>query len=385
MSDLTNLTEAIKAGELAVVARKLVSLQSEITNALSKINSLTTEVQGGSNVTGVIHSPARTDNTSASIEIFEGDYFVGDTLGSRKATFTFGIGSECFFNFTPSKPTHGVNKKYVDQIISPLTSQIANMISRNGDHVPYPQTIDPCTYIFTNDTSPTPNKTRWLINGRGDLTSNETAFNTMSKDLSLFWLQVDDARYYGNTLNDPHNLMTLGSCDARYVRIGNGNNVGTVVDFDSTSMLTWKDDRDISVKSLAAHKYELANMKNLTDFFAGVAKFSQYGIQQYIVILVLNDVPHGTSVVLADHVQWKYADGLIPTMGNSQILFFGAAGFCTYGTGSEATSRQESFNINSSGLVHAENLITGGGGGANHSSADGKANVIVIALRNANA
>lgn len=62
------------------------------------------------------------------------------------------------------------------------------------------------------------------------------------------------------------------------------------------------------------------------------------------------------------------------------IYKFVGGGAATFGTGSEATTRQTKFNLNTN-VVNAGVKITAGGGGANSSSTDGTAMVLIIAIR----
>jgi hypothetical protein len=60
-----------------------------------------------------------------------------------------------------------------------------------------------------------------------------------------------------------------------------------------------------------------------------------------------------------------------------------SAGKCSYGAGSEATTWQTQWTVNTGTLaVSAGNKISGGGGGSNHSSTDGVANYLIICVRN---
>lgn len=216
MSELTRSLETIQTGELGVVAQKLTTMQAEISAALALISSLTTEVQGSTtnpdNQVGVIHSPSRPGTVNDSLEMFEGKYYVGDKLAganSKVGSFYFGTGSSCYFAFMPSDPLHGVNKKYVDQVIAPVANQVAQTIQRNGDRVPARSGyIGPFTYIFTA-TSLDPDytqKVKWLIEGK--IPTKETEFNLLN--LSCFWLNVDDARYYGLCVLNEH-IANMGA------------------------------------------------------------------------------------------------------------------------------------------------------------------------------
>jgi hypothetical protein len=62
------------------------------------------------------------------------------------------------------------------------------------------------------------------------------------------------------------------------------------------------------------------------------------------------------------------------------IIKFATAGYATFGTGGEATSRKELYSLTGN-TVNAGVKITGGGGGSNYSSTDGHANIMIIALR----
>jgi hypothetical protein len=294
MSEITNLIESLKNGELGVVAQKLTTMQSEITNALTLIQNLTTEVQGDlldpDNPVGVIHSPARPGIINESIEMFIGTYNVGDILaGAKKKTgkFIFGAGSECFFYFMPSNPLHAVNKKYVDQIVSPIANQLTNMIQRYGDRIPNSHPgIPNCMYIYSTDLS-TGKQAKWLIDGLGADglgASKETEFIGFNVNFSMFWLNVKDGRYFGDTIEDQH-IANMGAVRSGFlsrtvplatswtdIETNPAYQPGMVKDaavlfknsklrFDSTSRPEWNDARPWTGKG----DDELATIKNAKD------------------------------------------------------------------------------------------------------------------------
>ena len=240
MSELTKSLETLEVGELSVIALKLASMQAEISNALSTIQTLTTEVEGSStdtsNPVGVIHSPARAGNISTSKEMFIGTYYIGDILANQNAKvghFIFGAGSDCKFYFMPSDPLHAVNKKYVDQVINPLVTQLGNMIVRTGDCIPSNPndwSIGAATYIYNNNGGAL---VRWLLDGLiagVPGTSRIDDFNLTGG--SAFFLNVDDARYYGTT-TDPYNILTKHAGDNNY--LAKGTNTSVVVNIAGTS------------------------------------------------------------------------------------------------------------------------------------------------------
>lgn len=294
MSEITNLIESLKNGELGVVAQKLTTMQSEITNALNLIQTLTTEVQGDlldpDNPVGVIHSPARPGIINESIEMFIGTYYVGDILTeatSKKGKFVFGAGSECFFYFMPSNPLHAVNKKYVDQIVSPIANQLTNMINRYGDRIPNSRPgIPNCMYMYSTDLS-TGKQAKWLIDGLGADglgASKETEFISFNVNYSMFWLNVKDARYFGDTIENEH-LATMGAVRSGFlnrtvplatswadIETNPAYQAGMVKDaailfknsklkFDDLSRPEWNDTRTSSSKA----NDELATIKNVKD------------------------------------------------------------------------------------------------------------------------
>ena len=282
MSKLSDLMESLKDGELSVVAQKLATMQTEISDALNLIGSLTTEVQGSatdtSNPVGVIHSPARPGIVNTSLEMFIGTYYVGDILsgaGKKQGSIIFGAGSECKFYFMPSDPLHGVNKKYVDQIVSPIANQLGNMIVRFGDRVPTKLgSIGECTYIYTSD-DPGSVKVRWLIDGK--IASIESDFNDFNADLSIFWMNVDDGRYFGQCVEDS-NFANMGAIRRDCLsRVGSKTNPlagtpaevkdagvlfsGSNLDFDEDSRAKWNDVRLVTAKD----DTDLATIKNVKD------------------------------------------------------------------------------------------------------------------------
>ena len=65
--------------------------------------------------------------------------------------FDFGVGSQCYFRFSPTDPFHGVNKKYVDQITAPIVDALTQTISRTGDQIPVNKVgASGSTYIWNN-------------------------------------------------------------------------------------------------------------------------------------------------------------------------------------------------------------------------------------------
>jgi hypothetical protein len=289
MSEIANLIESLKNGELGVVAQKLTAMQSEITNALTLIQNLTTEVKGNlldpNNPVGVIHSPARPGIINESIEMFIGTYNVGDILsgaGKKTGKFIFGAGSECFYYFMPSNPLHAVNKKYVDQIVSPIANQLTNMIQRYGDKVPYNTGYIPnCMYIYSSDAA-SGKQAKWLIDGLS--ISKEADFISFNVNYSMFWLNVKDGRYFGDTIEDQH-IANMGAVRSGFlcrtvplatswadIETNPAYQPGMVKDaavlfknsklrFDSTSRPEWNDDRNSSDKT----NDELATIKNVKD------------------------------------------------------------------------------------------------------------------------
>jgi hypothetical protein len=282
MSDLTNLLESIKNGELSVVAQKLVDMQSTITAALTQIASLQLEVEGtglippgSASAVGVIHSPSRATSILSSREMFIGNYYVGDLLtGGNVATFYFGASSPCFLYFNPTDANHAVNKKYVDQNINPIASTLGTFISRSGDICPIiPDTppILPNQFIFNGTWGA--DLARWLINGPEAAPIGSTPpqaltdFNT-SVGTSVFYLNVTDARYYGSTTGNDLNLMTFGACNTTYLNKTQNIGINTLMPnylFDSTSRLTWHDTRTASTKT----SFELATIQNVLDLASG--------------------------------------------------------------------------------------------------------------------
>jgi len=396
MSQLANLLEAIKNGELSVVAKKLVSMQTEISSALSLINALTTEVQGSStdpdNQVGTIHSPARPGVINSSLEMFIGNYNVGDMLagsGKKTGAFYFGAGSPCFFYFMPSDPNHGINKKYLDQVVTPIVNRLDNMINRYGDRVPYTSgSVDICTYIFTSYGS---SKSRWLIDGY--TSSQETNFNAMDSSESLFWINVNDARCFSMASMDYH-IMNLAATRAGFIGRTAPNSTAysdirslypasevkdaallftnSKLQFDADSRPTWEDTRLGTAKA----NDELARIKDILDLIPTGGIFSSAGIKHYVAFKVA-DFADGVTIEPSDY---PYFDDRIANTSDS-ITKVIVGGWATFGTGGEATARQTKFYMDGN-TVRAGVKITAGGGGSNSSSTDGHATVLIIALRN---
>lgn len=295
MSDLTNLVESIKDGELSVVAQKLIAMQSTITSALSQISTLQLELQGNSRVAplhadqsavGVIHSPSRATNIMPSKEMFSGKYYVGDMLGNPSTgQFYFGSGSSCYFYFNPTDPNHGVNKKYVDQVVTPIYTQLPTLISRFGDVCPTPSSsiIPYNTFVFNSSMHNTVNfLTKWFINSTD--ANSDASGDFFSVLDSCFYLNVHDARYYGAIPASIYNLMTLGFCNSYYLKTNaqsglNGTashtanegvtalfNDSSHVTFDSSSRLAWADTREVHTKT----DNEIATIKNVTDLLPNI-------------------------------------------------------------------------------------------------------------------
>jgi hypothetical protein len=222
--------------------------------------------------------------------MFIGTYNVGDILaGAKKKTgkFIFGAGSECFFYFMPSNPLHAVNKKYVDQIVSPIANQLTNMIQRYGDRIPNSHPgIPNCMYIYSTDLS-TGKQAKWLIDGLGADglgASKETEFIGFNVNFSMFWLNVKDGRYFGDTIEDQH-IANMGAVRSGFlsrtvplatswtdIETNPAYQPGMVKDaavlfknsklrFDSTSRPEWNDARDSHDKT----NDELATIKNVKD------------------------------------------------------------------------------------------------------------------------
>jgi hypothetical protein len=276
MSELTNLIDSIKNGELSVVAQKLTAMQTEISNALTLINNLKLEVQGSStdttNPVGTIHSPARLDSLNNTKEMFIGNYLVGDILagtGLKTGIFRFGAGSACYFNFMPSDPLHGVNKKYVDQVLSPINNQLTNMINRTGDMVPNNtlSSIGKATYIYDNFDSS--NVVKWLLDD-GIRGSEFAGFDALASSVSAFFLNVTDGRYYGEQGN-PFSIMTLQACNAGY--ISRTTNTGVNATFDAGCRLEWADTRAATTK-LATEPNALATMQNVSDLMPAASYYN---------------------------------------------------------------------------------------------------------------
>ena len=220
MNEITQVIESIKAGELGIATQRLSLLQNEVTHISTLIQELTDQVEGvtndPTNQVGVIHSPARPGRVNTSIEMFIGDYFVGDIeeiynpympAVMRKGTFIFGVESECKYHFIPTDPLHAVNKKYVDQCVSPIASQLLNMICRFGDRVPlnpHNGTIPSGTYIFTSNNIH--EQVQWLFND-AETRDLESEFY-LNPARSKFWINIEDGRYYGETTRDEH-LLTV--------------------------------------------------------------------------------------------------------------------------------------------------------------------------------
>ena len=301
MNEITQLLESIKAGELGVATQRLSLLQNEVNNALALIQDLTNKVEGdgGYDYPGVIHSPARSQET------FVGTYYVGDTeanLNSKRAFFIFGVQSYCKFYFQPVDPLHAVNKKFVDQCVSPIASQLLNMICRFGDRVPLnPHNGTYLTksgkYVFTADPLNSFHRVQWLFDDNNPNIENtifaaHTLDPVTGKDLNLgskFWLNVNDARYYGETTISEYNIATIGAmnkdCLSRHGKLGNRDTDGIKIDcsdimdtpaevknaamlfsganlkFDALSHLRWLDDTEVHKKADTA----VAIIQNLRD------------------------------------------------------------------------------------------------------------------------
>ena len=314
MSDIAQILEAIKNGELGVVAQKLTALQTELNTALTAIANLTAEVEGTSTITsgglttsavGVIHSPARSVAGSGSAEYFKGTYYVSEPANAVSnppsspvdACFIFGNNSACYFNYNPTDQYHGVNKKYVDNSMSPLITAVGNLINRTGDSVPQGIPIISETFIFSSrvtGTGPfTPYASKWLIDGglAYDSTNNEftptltgtqpndaawlTEWNAQAtNNTSCFWLNIEDGRYFGN-ITDDHHILTLAFGRFTYVAIG--SNVGKTVAFDSTSELIWIDTSRTATAKLASDPNALATMQNVHDLLPSYLFPPAYG------------------------------------------------------------------------------------------------------------
>ena len=95
--------------------------------------------------------------------------------------------------------------------------------------------------------------------------------------LSLFWLNVDDARYYGTSSIDPHNILNKVNADLMYVNKEGIDNYGTisfkgisdivptVLTFDHYTTLNWTDDRPV----LSKDTNDLATIQNVKDLQTG--------------------------------------------------------------------------------------------------------------------
>ena len=294
-------------GELGVVTQKLSLLKEEIAKTLLTIKNLTARVEGDitnrNNLIGTIHSPARPGPIYDSIEMFIGNYYIGDVSSlpnSKVGSFSFGKTSECFYYFMPSLPLHGVNRKYVDQSIEPLSKELVRMIKRNGDRVPLNPddgSILTGTYIFKQDlTLRAPGeRIKWLFDSRPTKLESEFIHINETDPLSRVWINVEDGRYYGNS-NLDNSILNMQTLHSNYLsRVGSKASwltiMGTAAELsnaallftnsqlilDSESDFTY-DDKDrkyiddgikkkfIDSKGIEKQDNEPAIMKNVRDF-----------------------------------------------------------------------------------------------------------------------
>jgi len=296
MSDLAKTLDALKNGELTVVARKLIAMQTEITDALATIADLVAEVEGSLNSpVGTIHAPARLDSFGLTKEILSGEYQLGDLIpgvNGKTGNLRIGLGSFVYLHYAPSDPLHAVNRKYVDQVMNPITTQLSDTISRNGDMVPTKtlDTLGGATYIFTNNTaSSTVEVVKWLLDDavRGSQLDN---FQAISDAISRFWLNVSDFKYFGNIASDPNHVLTLAAGQEYFLQFG--ANVGRILTFDDTSVLTWNDGYSKTVAPLTSSKpvHQLATIQNVLDLIPEAG-----GINYIFAFLTASNLPNTTT------------------------------------------------------------------------------------------